>query len=470
MKESIEDRIIAYFDGRLTDDESADLLHRVSVSPEIRRLFREHEMLREVARTAQATAVVRPEVESSLFARIETIAASEATHIASSDASEAERKRRIIAPLFWTRWRLGLAAATGAFLIGAAITLGPELIGNDDQANDNQAVIEREQSTAPRMQDQKNGTASEQAPLTSPDKFESPQEFAQESVTLTSKPNFTKQTGGDRKYQERMLTSERPQFVGEKVDTDNNKIAAEITFAVSSKHNNLVATSGIESFVMSERTINTVAIQTGEPLKLGGERGIAPVFHASAMQHDQGDRFELTIESSTGFAYPASDPTIEPFADTRLSFGYFFDSHNIVGIRATYGLFEVLPQPKEVITDAYTSISRNLETARLFNPGLYYTHREYGVLSDYINVDATVGAGYILDGYTVSGELGLRFPISSHFTSSVTFSLTRVHLDAGSMEEVMQSMDMINGPVIFEGSDVRNSLNGRIQYGFGYQF
>ena len=52
MSSGLEDKIIAYFDGGLSDSGSAELLHLASVSPEIRGLFREHEMLRELAHEA----------------------------------------------------------------------------------------------------------------------------------------------------------------------------------------------------------------------------------------------------------------------------------------------------------------------------------------------------------------------------------------------------------------------------------
>src|SRR2546421_10782766 len=73
MTAGLEDKIIAYFDGSLSDADSAELLHRVSVSPEIRELFREHEMLRDLAHEAARSVTISPEIESSLFSRIEAL-------------------------------------------------------------------------------------------------------------------------------------------------------------------------------------------------------------------------------------------------------------------------------------------------------------------------------------------------------------------------------------------------------------
>ena len=77
MTSGLEDTIISYFDGGLSDADSAELLHRVSVSPEIRELFREHEMLRGLAHEATRSVMVRPEIEAQIFSRVEALAGSE---------------------------------------------------------------------------------------------------------------------------------------------------------------------------------------------------------------------------------------------------------------------------------------------------------------------------------------------------------------------------------------------------------
>src|SRR5581483_159130 len=69
----IEDTIIAYFDGRLNDTESAELMHRVSVSPEIRDLFEQHRALRQLAVRAARNISIAPELEEAVFSRIEAL-------------------------------------------------------------------------------------------------------------------------------------------------------------------------------------------------------------------------------------------------------------------------------------------------------------------------------------------------------------------------------------------------------------
>ena len=87
-----------------------------------------------------------------------------------------------------------------------------------------------------------------------------------------------------------------------------------------------------------------------------------------------------------------------------------------------------------------------------------------------MNLDASVGAGYISNGYTLSAELGLRLPFSSKLFGNVSFALTRVHMNAPTMEEITNSVSVQDGPVLIEGSDVQNTINGRIHYGLSYQF
>lgn len=105
MTSGLEDKIIAYFDGELSDADSAELLHRVSVSPEIRDLFREHEMLRGLAHEATRSAAIRPEIESSLFSKIEAI------------ASKPSREK----PMFIFSRRTAMALALALILISGSL-------------------------------------------------------------------------------------------------------------------------------------------------------------------------------------------------------------------------------------------------------------------------------------------------------------------------------------------------------------
>lgn len=460
MRESIEDRIIAYFDGRMSDDESADLLHRVSVSPEIRKLFREHGMLRELARSAQASTVVRPELEASLLTRIEALAAAEAPAVVPID----DDRRKKAVPLFWTRWRLGLAIALGAFVLGTAITLGPELFdGNGSNDLGQRSVTDR--------LDQSSGTDAPQ--IVRRDDIITENDLAP-ATEGSSKTDFNKIIRGDRNYEARQVLNERPEPLGNSTDrsytTDGSYRSQENAGGANNVADNTESVNASASDVASIAPISAVAAKSILPVNLGGEKGNIPVFRAEDIERDEAN-FEAALETSSGFSYPANGPNVQPFADHRISFGYFLDPQNIVGVRFTSGLFQTQPETSVSTNAAYTSVSRNLEQDRLYNFGAYYTHREFGVLSDLISFDATLGAGsFLTSGYTVSAEIGLRMPLSSRVFMGASFGLHRVHLSAPSMEEVANRVSVGDGPVLIEGSNIQNTINGRIHYGLSYQF
>lgn len=476
MREGIEDRIIAYFDGRLTDHESAELLHRVSVSPEIRKLFREHEMLRELARSAQASAVVRPELEADLFSRIEALAAAEQAPM-DAPVAEEERRRKAV-PFFWTRWRLGLATALGAFVLGTAITLGPELFTNEGN-NDSTTTANTSASAAVEKKNSTSSTSAFSKSASSPSASDAPEITSKEvltgnndiahQATASAKQDFNKIIRGNRDYEARHVANERLMTVADRTHRSYESYRSHDDASSNANSVEKNKTEGLEVTVASSQPISSVSAKSNSLSALGGEKGNLPVFRAEDLEQEEAT-IEIAAEASSGFAYPADGPGVQPFADPRVSVGYFLDRQNIVGVRLASGLFQGLPETTVTTSAAYTTLSRNLEQERHFNPGVYFTHREFGVLSDLINFDASVGAGYLSNGYTLSGELGLRMPISSRIFINASFALTRVHINAPSMDEISNSVSVEDGPVLIEGSDIENTINGRIHYGLSYQF
>lgn len=433
MKESIEDRIIAYFDARLTDDESAELLHRVSVSPEIRQVFREHETLREIARTALSTAVVRPELESALFSRIEAIAG----HLPDHERAKA-------APLFWSRWRAGLATVGVVALLGAAASFGPEIFEGDvEVASESAAVIGGTNRT-----DGSDGT------YVGPDERDEP-------LVGTD----------DKRAVEKLMRAERTLATKHQYNERSRVIGEDGAYESDATHGANIGKSSDVSTDVRSGDVSTVAAQSIELTFVGEQRNL-PEINRIAVSQDFQPSFEFSLENSTGFAYPASEPGVDPFAEPRLSIGYFIDGQNIVGARLSYGVYQVLPEPTMNRDGAFTRVIRDLEPERHFSPGIYYTHREHSMFGSALNLDATIGAGLIPEGNTISAELGFRIPVSSRMMAGFSFGLTRVHVDAPSLNDVMYSPSISaqNGPVTFEGSEIRNTLNGRIQYGIAYQF
>src|ERR1700733_11166603 len=102
MKEyQIEDTIVAYFDGRLNDSECAELLHRVSVSPEIREIFQEHEAMRLMSYRAMRNVTVSPELEDAVFARV---------------AALEETREKVMPVAFWTLPKISAMAGAAALI------------------------------------------------------------------------------------------------------------------------------------------------------------------------------------------------------------------------------------------------------------------------------------------------------------------------------------------------------------------
>ena len=68
-----EENILAYLDGSLGADQSAELLHRLSASPDKRRLLDEHLRLKDLIALGKRPYAVSPELERSLAARLPAI-------------------------------------------------------------------------------------------------------------------------------------------------------------------------------------------------------------------------------------------------------------------------------------------------------------------------------------------------------------------------------------------------------------
>src|SRR5437870_1994494 len=68
---NIEDLISRYMDGDLPGDGEAELHHKMAVSPEHRKLFREQLMLRSIARDRRVMYKPSEALRSALFERLE---------------------------------------------------------------------------------------------------------------------------------------------------------------------------------------------------------------------------------------------------------------------------------------------------------------------------------------------------------------------------------------------------------------
>lgn len=419
----LEDSMVAYFDGRLSDDESAELMHRVSISPEIRQLFREHEMLRLLATRAAQKVVIRPELEESLFARIRALAEKENKVLAplpeaASIASKASR--------FWGL-RRSLAVALLLGLLGSGAYLGLQ-----------------------------GGEKGELRNTTQPPVAATERNIAQ-NEGLTS-------TKSDAPIEEVAATSSA---------TSINALRRTRRISVQSIEpiKSIESIESIETATTTDPTsspIAHVAARQAAPTQFRGNISIPQAIAMRDIAFSDAPSFEIGAMTSSGFSYPANASLISPFADLRISAAYYLGESDLAGIRIGSDLYEGLGAVKRSSDGSMIVVTRAQEEQRSFGAEAFYSHRILLPVGAGLWFEGTAGAGIIPSGTTLSAELGFKLPFSDHMLGGVSFRLTRVHVNAPTVDELMsQSSDEL---ALFEGSNIHNTLNGRLQYGLSYRF
>ena len=423
VRTGFEDTIIRYFDGALSDADGAELLHRASVSPEIRRVMHEYEMLHEMAQNASRAVMVSPAVEASLFAKITSLAPSAPLR---KEAAVFIVKRRTV----------GYAAAL-LLLIG--IALAPMLISSNENVGRDAHM-----------------RVSTDAKSTS------------EPLTLASQNNNA-------------LLSEPVQHSTITNVAVSNKNAAPLSVRSSSHSNGAKVDFNESTKAPSVSTIDAASDQsiadihevalrsnsseiTGEqisPLRLQTLRG----------NEDEYGKLELSLQTASGFTSPADASPIKPFADERISLGYHLSRWDIVGARLGSGLFQQLSDPIHTERYGMTTVSRVLETKRNFTGEAFYTRLVPLWFDTPLLAQFSVNVGVIPGGYTFSGEAGLRLPISSSLIFDLGFALQSVHSTAPTVSEIFAQEKNVDGqPFLLQSSDVHRTLNGKLHYGILYTF
>jgi hypothetical protein len=431
----IEDTIIAYFDGRLSDDESAELLHRVSVSPEIRSIFREHERLRAIAKTAARNVAVRPEIESAVFANIAALQDEERKGAAPlpevpQRASVAMRRTTLAAAL------LALLLAGSALYFELAKTNTSPATRNAPIASSSSLAANSTASVPNTVAASTNGAQSVSAAADSRNVSSSPQSIALRGVRTSSSAN-----GANPIHR-----------------TSSTQLSTSATDNTSAPFSS--ATWQADEQISAVVPMNAEAVSIREP-----ERSLYTKFQPTDIG-ESFDRFELGLESSTGFNSPADQGNIQPFGDQRVHLGYFLSAHDQLGLRLTYGEFQTLQESRNGMSGVYSSVDRtNVATMQLAKE-IYYLHRLD--LPGGLMLDGSAGGGLLNNGWLATLELGLKIPLSAQIQFATSFSLSRVHSNAPTAQDLME--EEASMPVILSGSDVHNTLNGRLHYGLSYRF
>jgi hypothetical protein len=180
--------------------------------------------------------------------------------------------------------------------------------------------------------------------------------------------------------------------------------------------------------------------------------------------------FEASIETSSGFTYPADAAPIKPFADQRLSVAYHLTENNLIGFRLGSGLYQQLGNVTSQQEGGATVLQRGIETKRSFSEELYISHLVPFFFVAPFTLEFSVGGGLIPNGYTVGAEAGIRIPLSEAFLFETAFNLSRIHSGGLSSQSILDSQTGGMQPVALEGVDIHNTLNGRLHYGIIYRF
>jgi len=422
MTSGLEDKIIAYFDGELSDADSAELLHLTSISPEIRDLFHEHEMLRELAREATRSVMVSPEVESSLFLRIEALA---------------EQPVRQKAVLLVSRRSVIVAALALVLISGSLGYFVPKLFSNNSTAQLGTNVGNTSHSSA--LSD-----AALVAPIENSSKENSPRQAA---------ASFISERSG--------MSTEVPRNVlPNKLTVNDRKInSSQSSPTVSNAEQ-------IADIVLPK--IKTVPVRE-DVIHSNLSEKLSP-FDLEEMQPDSRSLFEASLQTSSGFTYPADAAPIKPFADQRLSVAYHITENNLIGFRLGSGLFQQLGSVMVQQEGGVEVLRRAIETKRSFSEEVFLSHLIPIFFVAPFTIEFAIDGGFIPGGYTVGAEAGVRIPVSEDFMLDVAFALSRIHSNALSSSDILASESAGMKPVILDGVDIHNTLNGRLHYGLIYRF
>ncbi len=312
MTTPIEDSVIAYFDGRLNDAEGAELLHRVSVSPEIRQVFQEHEAMRQLANRAVRNVAVPPALEEALFQRI-----------AGMD------RERILPPVFWSVRRISALAGVTAILLAG-------IVGSLEFRNGGARSLAGNPSTA-MMANPPLGYTANVAPEMPP--------FQAAAVTKARQISNATHTTHVTNVSHGSFSDAPPANLLSPDDQSIELLPASRSAAVA------------------EITVPTAGHVTLESL-----RELAVL--------DQPYQFEVGISAQwSSFSVPAVVPTEPLFSDFSLRVGYNLDVNDQLGVTLTRGTMSGLALIS-TSGAGFTDVNGQFKMQQRYAGELFYQRRE----------------------------------------------------------------------------------------------
>jgi anti-sigma factor RsiW len=443
---TIEDKIIQYFDGTLSDSESAEVLHRVSVSPEIRQIFTEHEQIRAFAQRAVSGSAIAPEIEEKLLAHISRLA---------------ESARAPKAPIvFWNQTWFRIAAV-------ALVAVGVSVSAIYFSGQNSGPVGGTAQVAAPATNGQ-SGLSGPAVPAVGGHEVEGNSSALVASTSLADAPVPLPGNGTHRTYK---TYETHTTYSPAPADVQQSNFAPQ---KIASNDQALVA----ESLISSIPSVAVYSHLRSTPLAIGGDesanRTLGHIREPYPMEEPSAPMFEVGLQTSTGFSYPASGPSVHPFADFRGSLAYLITPQNLVGFRLSTGIFQ-LPSVSQTTSVGSSFSQSSLQSQRAISEELFYAHREMLSSTSGLSIQGLVAGGLISNGYTATLEMGFQIPISSRLMTTIDFALTRVHSNAPLTSTLLQQEMPTSGDGVViiapsQGSDIRNTINGRVQYGLAFRF
>jgi hypothetical protein len=410
MRASIEDTIIAYFDHRLSDAESADLLHRVSTDPKSHQLFKQHEAVRTRMNTASAGVVVFPRLDDKVMANI---------------AALQRQDGRKFAFLRTSTLMLGSAVAAGLAIVFYLVTANVH--------TNSQATLLKTPSAVAANAQPRESTTQEFASAASSTSTSTTQSDLSANQNVVSQGSTIRSTGISKHRVHTSRVHDQETFPSEAV------VASNVTSTNEAANLDPIPAIQIKS------TLPTSAgnISDFTPGQTLAANSLGTVDNLNAT-------FELAIQGATGSMI---ENDLRAFGGLRAQAGYFLTGADLAGIRVTSSRLRRFSNTAPTGTDHdgayYTSELRG---------GVFIEHRE-PLLDGRILVLGAVGAGISSIGNQLSADLGFLVPLNARLSTGITFELSNDHYYTA-----------VNYRPAHDGPSGQNVLDGRLNYGMTYAF
>lgn len=367
--EPIESQIIAYFDGKLSDHESAELMHRVSVSPEIRDLFQQHEALRGLAYRSARNISVPASLEESLFARI----------------SGTDREKAL--PLaFWNLRRISTVAAGFAVLL-AMVASSLEFKNARWQSTNSVPASNVNENIAPVLEPSSDVAANAGSEV----KFS--------SALIPARSYSTDRSNGNG-------------------SANDNPPASENSIAVTEDAPAILLSPAPRESSGEQARINMPGV------------GNQPIASLQTLASEVGNSpWEFSFATSaSGFASPVVTLSPQFISDFTLRGGYSLDANDEVGLSfsRTTAFANLNSVPSQQV--GFIDVTRVFNNLPQYAEEIYYQRRDPIIINNaLIYITERIAGGMYSNGSVIGADAGIEIPVSNHLLGGISVELNRLH-------------------------------------------